>query len=449
MRKGERERGSVEAYMFLLPPRAPIPTTKSAAEDLEAAVLAWMIDGRTDPPRPEGPRPKPKPAPAGESSSTGEASSAPEPEAGEGESSALVTFGDAVRAFALAYLKGSSDKGAPSILRRLEREFDKRPIAAVFDRRLAREFLDEIEEESSHVNANRHRAKWMSLIVFLRTEYKIAGDSPFYDKRTNPTGIKKREEGAGRRRRLGVFELEDGSTIAEEEAILEAASALNDGGMMLGRIYCAIDAGLRRGEMLKLRRADVLRNYQKTGVTMLRIRWTTAKTKRERLVPVVTDRLLAFLETRAFKDFPFGQADGTRLEAFRDDWEAILLASGLEAGEWSAGRTTRHGNTWRQWIRTRDADLHWHDLRHECGSRLAERGVPLIEIMELLGHANLATTQKYLNPQLASLARNMKRALAPAASSTAARSTAQAVLEQALGREAAAALLAAIVSKHA
>ena len=42
-------------------------------------------------------------------------------------------------------------------------------------------------------------------------------------------------------------------------------------------------------------------------------------------------------------------------------------------------------------------DLHFHDLKHEAGSRWQEAGVPLHHVKELLGHANIATTDTYLN----------------------------------------------------
>jgi len=41
--------------------------------------------------------------------------------------------------------------------------------------------------------------------------------------------------------------------------------------------------------------------------------------------------------------------------------------------------------------------LRWHDLRHEYASRLAERGVPLSQIRDLLGHASIVTTERYDN----------------------------------------------------
>ncbi len=38
----------------------------------------------------------------------------------------------------------------------------------------------------------------------------------------------------------------------------------------------------------------------------------------------------------------------------------------------------------------------WHNLRHRFASRLSKQGLPLFEIMSLLGHMNLKTTQNYL-----------------------------------------------------
>src|SRR5476649_2049504 len=48
-------------------------------------------------------------------------------------------------------------------------------------------------------------------------------------------------------------------------------------------------------------------------------------------------------------------------------------------------------------------DLRWHDLRHEYASRLAERGVPLSQVRDLLGHASITTTERYDNQTLSAL----------------------------------------------
>jgi integrase len=38
----------------------------------------------------------------------------------------------------------------------------------------------------------------------------------------------------------------------------------------------------------------------------------------------------------------------------------------------------------------------WHNLRHRYASKLSKEGTPIFEIMSLLGHSNLETTQNYL-----------------------------------------------------
>lgn len=48
-------------------------------------------------------------------------------------------------------------------------------------------------------------------------------------------------------------------------------------------------------------------------------------------------------------------------------------------------------------------NFHWHDLRHTFASRLRQRGVPLGNIAELLGHKGLAMTQRYAHLAISNL----------------------------------------------
>jgi len=54
-------------------------------------------------------------------------------------------------------------------------------------------------------------------------------------------------------------------------------------------------------------------------------------------------------------------------------------------------------------------NLHWHDLRHEALSRLADDGVPVHELQMLAGHASITTTQRYMNARANSLAESMRQ----------------------------------------
>jgi integrase len=55
------------------------------------------------------------------------------------------------------------------------------------------------------------------------------------------------------------------------------------------------------------------------------------------------------------------------------------------------------------------SDLHFHDLRHEAGSRMLEAGWPLHHVQAVLGHADAKTTSTYLNATVQHLLDSMRR----------------------------------------
>jgi integrase len=55
-------------------------------------------------------------------------------------------------------------------------------------------------------------------------------------------------------------------------------------------------------------------------------------------------------------------------------------------------------------------DVMHHGKRHEALSRLADEGVPVHELQMLAGHANITTTQRYMNARANSLAESMRQA---------------------------------------
>ena len=80
--------------------------------------------------------------------------------------------------------------------------------------------------------------------------------------------------------------------------------------------------------------------------------------------------------------------------------DSILKAHGIKP-EWKAYGWTALSPACQDEVRR--INLHWHDLRHEYASRLVEKGVPLAQVRDLLGHASITTTERYDNQKLENL----------------------------------------------
>jgi integrase len=103
--------------------------------------------------------------------------------------------------------------------------------------------------------------------------------------------------------------------------------------------------------------------------------------------------------------FVFGDAVGGRASFPTRAWEAaVLRAHGLQPKY-----TKTKGLTADCRAALAKIDLTFHDLRHEAGSRLLERGWPLHHIQAMLGHANLSQTSTYLNATRTGLQDSMRR----------------------------------------
>jgi integrase len=220
--------------------------------------------------------------------------------------------------------------------------------------------------------------------------------SPFYNKVANPNGVRLRKGEAQRKRRLHG---------GEEEALLGATDSLWQQNkvdheyvarVMRARIEMAIDFGLRKGELRKIRNGDV--NWQAGDAPILTIRAMNAKSKKERRIAIVSPRVVLWLRARRLvggaEGHPYGDEMGRQVTSFEKAWQTIRQTVHTEFSNEGYG-----------------VDLHWHDLRHECGSRLSDSGVDGRRIQELLGHSTLVTTQRYLNTDVISVGTAMKKAM--------------------------------------
>jgi hypothetical protein len=88
-----------------------------------------------------------------------------------------------------------------------------------------------------------------------------------------------------------------------------------------------------------------------------------------------------------------------KLKTFKKAWQVAVLnaTASVPNGAKAATRTRRCQQ------RLGEIKLHWHDLRHEYASRLVEKGVPLAQVRDLLGHASIVMTERYDNQRLEAL----------------------------------------------
>jgi integrase len=159
---------------------------------------------------------------------------------------------------------------------------------------------------------------------------------------------------------------------------------------MRNRIIGALETGCRLGEMLKIQNRRILWDTHQISIPAAH-----AKDAESRRIPFEPNgRLAQVLNRRRFlgpKAYVFGGATGEYQGTIRTAWESlVLLANGIEPT-----RTRAHGRVNRE--KLVEIDLHWHDLRHEAACRWPAKGLDLRAIQLLLGHADLKTTQRYLN----------------------------------------------------
>jgi integrase/recombinase XerD len=161
-------------------------------------------------------------------------------------------------------------------------------------------------------------------------------------------------------------------------------------------------AGLRRGELCGLRRGDVhlLADSRPLGCEVVRAHlhvvrrednpngaW--AKSRRQRVVP------LEFLVVQAFDTYEFERmrvaqaaaSDFVFVNLFRAPIGAPMRPDAV--GELLAAASHRAGL---------GTAIRPHQLRHACGSNLADAGGGIDVVADLLGHASMSSSQVYVHP---------------------------------------------------
>lgn len=217
---------------------------------------------------------------------------------------------------------------------------DRRKTTVVFKLKPAR--------ERSLASVNRE-LELLSRIFTRAMELKLTA--------TNPCDQVKLFELSNKRRRY-LLDEEEPRLLAACEGTLAHLRRM---------IIVAVRTGMRRSDQLNLRKSQV--DFQR-GVIWV----PNAKTGKEyplNMSAELREIMLALVRENPTSEYVFVNTDTGR--------PYIDLKKGFAKACSKAGIT----------------DLHWHDLRHTFGTRLAEAGYSEATIAELMGHADRKTTGRY------------------------------------------------------
>lgn len=147
-------------------------------------------------------------------------------------------------------------------------------------------------------------------------------------------------------------------------------SRLKDSSEFYRLMVAGLETGARLGELLTVLPADVRENS---------VTFRSTKNHLSRTVPL-TPAAKAALSTAGGLLGPFPALTVDRVTAL---WSAMRASMGL----------------------AEDHNFVFHLLRHECASRLADRGLGAHTIMAMLGHESIKTSEGYVKMSLGGLAR--------------------------------------------
>ena len=155
-------------------------------------------------------------------------------------------------------------------------------------------------------------------------------------------------------------------TEDEEELLLEA-----DDSRIKPILIVALNTGMRKGEIFKLKWKDV--DFEKREIKI-----PMSKSGKERRIPInsiLINLLYTLKAENGQNEFVFTNLKtGKPYVDIKRSFDSACKRAGIE-------------------------NLRFHDLRHSFATRLARRGVDLVIVKELMGHASIVTTQRYLHSQ--------------------------------------------------
>lgn len=164
------------------------------------------------------------------------------------------------------------------------------------------------------------------------------------------------------------------------DRLIEASHQVRAKFYLLALIYLIAEHGASKQEALSLKWSDIDFDFEEMGL----IRFFRTKNGRERceyLMPRTKEALLSLREHQQWirrreriesggSDYVFSRLSGSPITRFYKAWRAACDLAGLK-------------------------DFHFHDLRHTFCSSLLLSGADLKDAKEMIGHNDLAMTDRY------------------------------------------------------
>ena len=234
--------------------------------------------------------------------------------------------------------------------------------------KLMAEWRDKRLKEVSGSTVNRDLNLISHVINVARKEWGIHVDNPIsMIRRPAENRARKRRLAPGEEERL-LTELE--LTARSENGTYEAGGTHNP--WMLPLVVVALESAMRRSELLALRWSDVFLSERF-------VRLHDTKNGDSRDVPLSTR---AYMVLESLPRHISGKVFPTTGDAVKKAFTRAVERAGL-------------------------GDFHFHDLRHEATSRIAEKLDNVLELSAVTGHKTLTMLKRYYHPRARDLARKL------------------------------------------
>lgn len=140
------------------------------------------------------------------------------------------------------------------------------------------------------------------------------------------------------------------------KALLKSPKYLSD------IVTMALQTGMRKGEILNLKWDNI--DFEFGFIEILE-----SKSGKSRKIPI-SDKLLSVLNSIPKTSEYVFTLNGNKIGDIKKCWNTALKNAGI-------------------------TNFRFHDLRHTVATRMVEKGIDLVVVKELLGHADISTTMRY------------------------------------------------------